>query len=138
MAKLDPSLSIPSASSKSENWIQWHKDLKKIFGKKKANSIWLYAWAKRGGIKSPANTSVLRDYMDGQGVNITTTSLGELSDSIGNVLDFGFGISKVVIIGGLSVVGLILVAILVKLFRNPNQQLNISSLPIPPQLGQPK
>lgn len=138
MAKLDPSLSIPSASSKSENWIQWHKDLKKIFGKKKANSIWLYAWAKRGGIKSPANTSILRDYMDGQGVNITTTSLGELSDSIGNVLDFGFGISKVVIIGGLSVVGLILVGILVKLFRNPNQQLNISSLPIPPQLGQPK
>jgi hypothetical protein len=138
MAKLDPSLSIPSASSKSENWIQWHKDLKKIFGKKKANSIWLYAWAKRGGIKSPANTSSLRDYMDGQGVNVTTTSLGELSDSIGNVLDFGFGIGKVVIIGSLSVVGLILIAILVKLFRNPSQQLNISSLPIPPQLGQPK
>ena len=138
MAKLDPSLSIPSASSKSENWIQWHKDLKKIFGKKKANSIWLYAWAKRGGIKSPANTSVLRDYMDGQGVNITTTSLGELSDSIGNVLDFGFGIGKVVIIGTMSIVGLILIGILVKLFRNPNQQLNIGALPIPPQIGQPK
>jgi hypothetical protein len=101
--KLDPSKTIPTASSKSENWIQWHKDLKKIFGKKKANSIWLYAWAKRGGIKSPANTSVLRDYMDGQGVDITTTSLGELSDSIGNVLDFGFGIGKVVIIGSLSI-----------------------------------
>ena len=139
MAKLDPSLSIPSASSKSENWIQWHKDLKKIFGKKKANSIWLYAWAKRGGIKSPANTSFLRDYMDGQGVNITTTSLGELSDSIGNVLDFGFGIGKVVIIGSLSVVGLILIGILVKLFRNPSQRLNVTALPsIPQQLTKPK
>jgi hypothetical protein len=136
--KLDPSQTIPTASSKSENWIQWHKDLKKIFGKKKSNSIWLYAWAKRGGIKSPANTSGLRDYMDGQGVDITTTSLGELSDSIGNVLDFGFGIGKVVIIGTMSIVGLILIGILVKLFRNPNQQLNIGALPIPPQIGQPK
>jgi hypothetical protein len=136
--KLDPSKTIPTASSKSENWIQWHKDLKKIFGKKKANSLWLYAWAKRGGINSPANTSGLRDYMDGQGVDITTTSLGELSDSIGNVLDFGFGIGKVVIIGTMSIVGLILIGILVKLFRNPNQQLNIGALPIPPQIGQPK
>jgi hypothetical protein len=136
--KLDPSQSIPTASSKAENWIQWHRDLKKMFGKKKANSIWLYAWAKRGGIKSSANTSGLRDYMDSQGVDITTTALGELSDKIGNVLDFGFGVGKVVLIGSLSVVGLILIAILVKLFRNPNQKIDISALPIPPQMIQPK
>ena len=136
--KLDPSQTIPTATSKSENWIQWHKDLKKIFGKKKANSLWLYAWAKRGGINSSANDSVLREYMDSQGVDITTTALGELSDTIGNVLDFGFGIGKVMIIGTLSVVGLILIGILVKLFRNPNQQLNIGALPVPPQIGQPK
>jgi hypothetical protein len=136
--KLDPSKTIPTASSNSENWIQWHKDLKKIFNKKKANSIWLYAWAKRGGINSSANNSVLREYMDGQGVDITTTALGELSDAIGNVLDFGFGVGKVVVIGGLSIVGLILLGILVKLFRNPNQKLNISALPVPTQIGQPK
>jgi hypothetical protein len=136
--KIDPSQTIPTASSKSENWIQWHKDLKKMFGKKKANSIWLYAWAKRGGINSPANTSVLRDYMDSQGVDITTTALGELSDTIGNVLDFGLGIGKVMVIGSLSIVGLILIAILVKLFRNPKQQLNIGALPVPPQVAQPK
>jgi hypothetical protein len=136
--KLDPSKTIPTASSKSENWIQWHKDLKKIFGKKKANSLWLYAWAKRGGINSSANTSVLRDYMDSQGVDITTTALGELSDKIGDVLGFGFGVGKVMVIGTLSIVGLILIGILVKLFRNPNQQLNISALPVPPQIGQPK
>jgi hypothetical protein len=64
--------------------------------------------------------------------------LGELSDKIGNVLDFGFGVGKVVVIGTLSVVGLILIAILVKLFKNPNQQLNLSALPVPPQIGQPK
>lgn len=135
--KLDPSQTIPTASSKAENWIQWHKDLKKVFGKKKANSIWLYAWAKRGGVKSSANTSSLRDYMDGQGVNVTTTSLGELSDAVGNVLDFGLGIGKIVIIGGLSVVGLILISILVRLFKNSNQPLNISAIPIP-QLPQSK
>jgi len=135
--KLDPSQTIPTASSKSENWIQWHKDLKKVFGKKKANSIWLYAWAKRGGIKSSANNSALRDYMDNQGVNVTTTSLGELSDAVGDVLDFGLGIYKIVIIGGLSVVGLILLSILIRLFKNTNQPLNIS-LPQIPQIPQPK
>jgi hypothetical protein len=138
MAKLDPSLSVPTASSKSENWIQWHKDLKKMFGKKKANSLWLFAWAKRGGVNSSANTSDLRNYMEGQGVNITTTTLNDITDTIGDVLGFSFGVGKIVIIGTLSVVGLILVGILVKLFRNPNQQLNISALPVPPQISQPK
>jgi hypothetical protein len=138
MAKLDPSKSIPTASSKSENWIQWHKDLKKIFNKKKANSIWLYAWAKRGGINSPANTSGLRDYMEGQGVNITTTTLENITDTIGDVLGFGLGIGKVILIGGLSITGLILIGILVKLFRNPNQKLNITALPVPPQITQAK
>ena len=76
--------------------------------------------------------------MDSQGVDITTTALGELSDTIGNVLDFGLGIGKVMVIGSLSIVGLILIAILVKLFRNPKQQLNIGALPVPPQVAQPK
>ena len=132
--KIDPSKNIPTASSKSENWIQWHKDLKKIFGKKKANSLWLYAWAKRGGVKSSANTSALRDYMDGQGVDVTTTSINKLADSIGNVLDFQFGVAKVVVIGGLSVVGLILIVNLVRLFKNPNQPLGLglpASSPLP-------
>jgi hypothetical protein len=132
--KIDPSKNIPTASSKSENWIQWHKDLKKIFGKKKANSLWLYAWAKRGGINSSANTSALRDYMDNQDVDITTTSINKLTDSIGNVLDFQFGVAKVIVIGGLSIVGLILIGNLVRLFKNPNQPLGLGlpvSSPIP-------
>lgn len=131
--KLDPSKTIPTASSKSENWIQWHKDLRRVFGKKKANSIWLYAWAKRGGINSSANTSSLRDYMDKQGVDVTTTSLGELSDKIGNVLEFNLGLAKWVVIGTLSITGLILLGILVRLFKNPNQP-----IVIPTPLGLPK
>ena len=92
--KLDPSLSVPTASSKPENWIQWHVDLKKIFGKKKANSLWLYAWSKRGGINSTANTSSLRSYMDKQGVDITTTSLSEIADVVGNVVNLVLGLEK--------------------------------------------
>jgi hypothetical protein len=61
--KIDPSKNIPTASSKSEEWVQWHKDLKKIFGKKKANSLWIFAWAKRGGVNSPANTNALTYYL---------------------------------------------------------------------------
>jgi len=132
--KIDPSKNIPTASSKSENWIQWHKDLKKIFGKKKAISLWIYAWSKRGGINSSANTSALRDYMDKQDVDITTTSINKLTDSIGNVLDFQFGVAKVIVIGGLSIVGLILIGNLVRLFKNPNQTLGLGlpvSSPIP-------
>jgi hypothetical protein len=136
--KLDPSLSVPTASSKPENWIQWHVDLKKIFGKKKANSLWLYAWSKRGGINSTANTSSLRSYMDKQGVDITTTSLSEIADVVGNVVEFGFGVGKIVIIGTMSLVGLIMLSILIKLFRNPNQRLNITALPtVPQQLTKP-
>ena len=131
MAKLDPSLSIPTASSKSESWIVWHKDLKRMFGKKKANSIFVYAWAKRGGINGVANTNELRGYMDTQGVNISTTDFKEITDVVGNLLDFSFGIGKIVIIGTLSVVGLVLLSILIKLFKNPQQQLNLNTLPNP-------
>ena len=73
----------------------------------------------------------LRNYMDGQGVNISTTALNEIADVVGNVLDFSFGIGKIVIIGTLSVVGLVLLSILIKLFKNPKQQLNLNTLPIP-------
>ena len=76
--------------------------------------------------------------MDGQGVNISTTALNEIADVVGNVLDFSFGIGRVVTIGVCSVVGLLLISVLIKLFKNPNQPLNVSALPIPPQLGQPK
>ena len=75
--------------------------------------------------------------MDKQGVDITTTSLNKLADSIGNVLDFGFGVGKVVAIGSLSLVGLILIGILVRLFRNPSKPLNIS-LPASSQIPQIK
>jgi hypothetical protein len=129
--KLDPSKTIPTASSNSESWIQWHKDLRRVFGKKKANSIWLYAWSKRGGVNSPANTRSLRNYMDKQGIDITTTNLAQLGDAIGNILSFPFSVGKVLIIGGLSVAGIVLLVALIRLINNPNQNLTTQILPIP-------
>lgn len=88
MAK-DPSKNIPNSRSPAEAWIQWHRDLKRTFGRRQANSIWVYAWSKRGGINSPANTRNLRNYMSGEGVDVSRTSLSGVGDSLSN---FGSGI----------------------------------------------
>lgn len=121
MSKLDPSKNIPTGSSESQDWIQWHKDLKKMFGKKKANSIWTYAWSKRGGINGSANNRTLSNYMEKQGVDIQRTAISELGEG---VLDFGSGIMttyKWVTIIVAGVVGIILLRIMWKLSQDPNK-----------------
>lgn len=122
--KIDPSSKIPTASSDGASWIQWHKDLKSVFGSKKANSIWVYAWSKRGGRTSNANTSSLRAYMKDNGVNVDTTTLSALGDSIdgafsgvGNFLTMG----GYVIIGTGVIISLVLVRALWGLTRDPNK-----------------
>jgi hypothetical protein len=45
MSVNDPSKNIPTASSSDEQWIAWHKKLKKPFNKKIANEVFLYAWS---------------------------------------------------------------------------------------------
>jgi hypothetical protein len=123
MRKSDPSLNIPTGASESQDWIQWHKDLKKLFGKKKANSVWTYAWSKRGGVDARANDRTLSNYMEKEGVDITRTSLAELSEG---VLDFGSDImttSKWIWIISVGAISLILFRILWGLSKNPNQTL---------------
>jgi len=125
--KLDPSENIPTASSKSEHWIQWHKDLKKIFGKKKANSIWVFAWAQRGGVNSPANTNTLSKYMESQGVDPQRTTLEEMGESVSEFASGVFTFGKWVMIGGLILVSLILIRIIWKLTQNPNATIRTAS-----------
>jgi hypothetical protein len=120
---IDPSKNIPTVSSNSEVWVQWHKDLKSVFGKKKANSIWVVAWAKRGGIDSPANTRSLSNYMEGQGVDISRTTFSEITESIS---DFGSGIftfGKIALIGGLTVSAIVLLLIMRALLKNPDKSI---------------
>lgn len=122
--KIDPSKKIPTASSSGASWVQWHKDLVDIFGKKKANSIWVYAWSKRGGKTSPANTSALRQYMSENGVSVDTTTLSSMGDSIDSVFE-GIGnfatVTGYVIIGVGAVSFLLLAKALYGLTKDPNK-----------------
>ena len=122
--KIDPSKKIPTASSSGASWVQWHKDLVDIFGKKKANSIWVYAWSKRGGKTSPANTTALRQYMSENGVSVDTTTLSSLGDSIDSVFE-GIGnfatVTGYVIIGVGAVSFLLLAKALYGLTKDPNK-----------------
>ena len=126
--KINPSENIPTASSKTEEWIQWHKDLKKIFGKKKANSIWVFAWSKRGGVNSPANTNGLSSYMEGQGVDVQRTSMEEIGESISEITSGVFTFGKWMIIGGMAISGIVLILILRALLRNPNKSIETAML----------
>jgi len=121
--RADPSVNIPTASSSSENWIQWHKELKRFFGKKTANSLWVFAWAKRGGKNAEANTSKTRTYMKRQGVNIDTTKLNSAFDSVRSAINQGLSVTKWVLIGGLGEGAVVFILILRKLLLNPNATL---------------
>ena len=118
--KADPSQNIPTASSTSESWIQWHKELKRVFGKKTANSLWSFAWAKRGGKNADANTSKTRVHMKSQGVNIDTTRLNEAFDNVKASINQGISVAKWVAIGGLGIGVIIFILILRKLLQNPS------------------
>ncbi len=110
----DPSRNIPKKNSESQTWVQWHKDLKKLFGKKRANSIWIKAWERRGGEDAKANTVSLREYMEGQGVMIDRSSMASMvdfADDVGDFIGGIFGATKwigiglaVVLVGGVAMV----------------------------------
>lgn len=85
--------SIPVQSSQSADWIQWHKALKKRFGKLQANQLWLKAWGFRG--TSNSNTSELRSYMKDNGVTLDTNILGKAKDIQNSVFDTIGGALKV-------------------------------------------
>ena len=119
--KINPSENIPKASSTSESWVQWHVDLKKMFGKKKANSIWVYAWSKRGGVNSEANTRTLANYMQKQGVDIDRTLFDQTTETIADFTSGVFTIGKVVLIGGLVLGGVVLLTALNSLRKDPSK-----------------
>jgi hypothetical protein len=110
--KSDPSKRIPTTDDTAEMWISWHKSLKKWFSKNEANEHWLRFWNQRGGAGSDADIISLREYMQTQGVDLTTTYMGDLADIGKGITDFvGDSItwSRGLIIGGV-VVGIGLIA----------------------------
>ncbi len=56
-----------------DNWVQWHKELKKRFGGEKANAIWNYAYSLQGDFSSALDcrtfNSAFRTYMAQEGLD---------------------------------------------------------------------
>jgi len=115
-------LNIPNVHSTSSSWIEWHKALRKSFGKKKANYLFVQAWDVRAGKGSNASTNELREYMKDNGVVLDTTTLEDITDTVSSVTDFFGDIFKYGKIAGI-VVGVMILAsmgmILFNLSKNP-------------------
>lgn len=103
----DVTLNEPSIKSSDSEWIQWHKDLKGVFGKKTANSIFLAFWTKRQS--SGANTVSLRNYAKGEGFQITGDSV--ISGVIDSTYDFVDGIGDIFKVGKTATIVIVVVLV---------------------------
>lgn len=109
--RADPSKIIPTSESSSEQWINWHKALRKWFNKNEANTHWLRFWQQRSGPGSVADTYDLREYMRKQDVDLTTTTFGEVTDAAGGVVDWfsdTINITRIILVGT-AIIGISLV-----------------------------
>lgn len=86
--RTDPSEFIPTSDDTPEQWIEFHKALNKWFSKNESNSEWLRFWNQRAGAGSDADTHTLRAYMEDHGVDLTTNTEGELTDTVLGVSDW--------------------------------------------------
>jgi hypothetical protein len=121
---------IPSGQSEATEWMQWHKQLKMRFGKKKANLMWMKAWRLRAGAGSSASTVELRNYMGKQGVNIDTTSLESIADTVDDIGDFFGGILSAGLWVGVAIGGVLLIAVgaaVYQLVRNPRKTVSTAA-----------
>ena len=80
-------LIIPTNQSSFSTWIEWHKSLKSCVG------------------KSPGDSVELREYMDSQGVQLDRDFLDRTVDFgsgvagfVGNSINFGSTISKIIVL----------------------------------------
>jgi len=119
---MNPTKIIPTRTSSSSAWIEWHKTMKSRYGKKQANILFVKAWDKRAGAGTSASTNELREYMRKQGVTLDTSTLESVADTVSSGLD-GIGdfftVGKYMVLG----VGVILVGglgiLVFNLVKNP-------------------
>lgn len=69
-------LNLPNKSSSTQKWMEWHKALKSTFGRKKANSIFIDNWEKRGNVSIINND--MQDYFKDNGVNLDKTFVNQI------------------------------------------------------------
>jgi hypothetical protein len=126
--QVDPIQTIPDKNSTGAQWIQWHQALKDRYGKKQANSLFLYGWEKRrasGNILTGniANTQTLREYLEKQGITVSGDGvLDYAADALDNFEDyFGgiFGVGKTVAIVIALLILIPIAFLLINIARNP-------------------
>lgn len=114
---IDPSKHIPNQDSSDNEWLSWVQDLKSLYGKKTARTLFSMAWNKRKSSK--ANTDNLRKTLK-ENYDISVASdgiLGPLTDAADNILD-GIGDTlNMATTGVLIVGGLILIPVFIALFN---------------------
>lgn len=125
---VDPVKTLPNTNSSGAQWIEWHVALKKAFGKKEANTLFLMAWEKRhaeGNLLtgSKANTVELRNYLEKQGITISGEGALDYAsdawDDTENFFSSAFGVGKTVGIILLVIILVPVAILLINVARNP-------------------
>lgn len=108
----DPSKHIPTSSSSAEEWVVWHKALKRWFSKNEANQYWVNFWNQRAGAGSDADVNSLRAYMKSQDVKLVTDTSGDITDTVVKATDWfasGIDTTRTLLFGGV-ILGMGLIA----------------------------
>jgi len=122
MALINPVDTIPTKASKGQEWKAWYLELKKRYGKKTANTLFVKAWSKRGS--DSAITNDLDQELKKNGVNVQRGSLASIQEGAYNVLETVgdvFSMGKYVWIGGMILVGVPVFILLVQVARKPER-----------------
>jgi hypothetical protein len=112
---------IPIKGADDNKWILWHEALKKRYGKKVANDLFLDAWDKRSDSKS--NTVNLRKYLEKQGIDIDRSVWdfsADIFDETGDFFSKWFGITSTFGTVAAILITIIVLVFLYNIARNPN------------------
>lgn len=124
---IDVLFDMPTKTSSSEQWLMWHKALKKEFGPDKANHTFLEAWKKRGN--DTANDEPLRLYLQKQGVKLSADWKDAAIDFAKN--PFGMGDFIDAVQRNLMIVGIVLLVLFVgivwRVLANPEGAISLAS-----------
>ena len=120
MKYTDTILNIPNKASSSQKWIEWHKSVKSTFGRKKANTIFIDNWEKRG-VAGIVNND-MQDYFRKNGVNLDKTFVNQIVGFPEDVFDTVADIFSMGKYAAITVGVVILVPVAILLFniaKNP-------------------
>ena len=119
-------LNIPGVNSSAAQWKAWHQALKSCVGKKNENQLFLMQYDKVGY----DSTTELRNYMEGQGVDLDRDVLDRLTDTgmgvynwAGGAFEFTSGVAMIVVVMVLGAIGVLLY----KMSQDPDTAVRVGS-----------